>query len=255
MNNSTEIEISVSKVTCMTSCRLAWKFRYIDKLPTYMDANLLLGQAVHHALASFFTHKISTGSNLSMRDLLELYNNAYDNIPKAQEVRFDKDEDPLETKIKGLNCLTLYHPQAIQIKPLAVEQFFSFMIPGTGIKFRGYFDLLTEDDWVLDYKVIAKAYPSDVIQKSLQMQAYDYAFRATTGKLPKGLSYQCMVKTKVPRIDILSGVPHTKETLDRFLKLSVQVAKDMQSGNYYPSESPMNCSKCSYKDACERWHL
>ena len=246
--------LSVSRIKLFLRCPLAYQYRYLEQRPSPCNGNMLLGKAIHKALEVNFSQKIGTREDLPLRDVLEVCNKEFDSI-RAQGVEFKDEEDPVEIKIKGLELLTLYLEKiAPKMNPAFVEQRFCFDLPDSPFGFQGYWDLVTKDTWIHDYKVVKRSYAADAAENDLQLIAYTLGYSKVTGKPPAGLTFQCMVKTKEPKLQFITTQPHSEKQLARLTKLACKVGEAMQSGIFYPTEDPMACGWCSYKDHCrESW--
>lgn len=90
-----------------------------------------------------------------------------------------------------------------------------------------------------------------MIDSDLQLTAYSLAYRKLMGREEKGLRFDVMVRTKVPKIQQLPTTRNEKD-IRRFLKRLVYVNEAIESGIFYPNENFM-CPNCGYRELCKKW--
>ena len=61
-----------------------------------------------------------------------------------------------------------------------------------------------------------------------------------------------LVKTKTPKLQRLKTA-RTEEDLGRLGDLVENVQQAVNAGIFYPVETPMNCSTCSFRKQCREW--
>ena len=245
--------LSISRVKLFMRCPLAFAYRYIEQLPSPYTSAQLLGKSCHKALELFLRERISPmHTGMSLRNMLDACSTEFDTLRQQEEVVFAEGEDPQELKIQGLELLTLYfNSELTHLDPAYVEQRFEFELPDSEFSFCGYWDCLTKDRKVIDFKVVKKSVSA---VGDLQLLAYDLAYRITSGgKIPSELALHCLVKTKQAKLCLSSTKPHTDEQLSRLTKMVSVIGTAMKSGTYYPCENVMFCAGCSYKEKCKKW--
>ncbi len=252
--------LSASSVGLYLECSLAYKFRYVDKLPseTTSDA-LVFGSAIHKVLEAFYMG-LMIGDHLSLDDLLDQWNAVWteqaaerDDIQWKRGNSFDKSLEIGRGLLQAFSRKLDVGDQGV----IAVEEPFSFSIKGLDVPVIGVYDLVLEDSTgvatIVDHKTRARALSARDANESIQ--ATIYAMAATKNGFRHNdllLRFDCMIKTKEPKFE---QVYTTRSELEMFrvARLIRQVWLGIQSEVWLPNLGSWKCSGCSYKQACETW--
>lgn len=146
----------------------------------------------------------------------------------------------------------LHHREvAPSIIPIAVERFFRIDLGDeVPMDLVGRIDV-EEPDGLDDLKTSAKSPKVDDVRYDDQLTIYALAVKIETGKIPKNLRLDTLVKTKVEKY---VGIPtkRTQADLDRVVRLLDVTIKDIQAGHFFPNPNGWHCSKswCGYWDRC-----
>jgi len=84
-------------------------------------------------------------------------------------------------------------------------------------------------------------------QWSLQLAAYRYAYRKTTG-CEAQLRVVELIKTKEPKIEVIDALV-TDRNEAWFLEVAGEVLHGIAAGAFFPNPSWM-CTRCEYRRAC-----
>lgn len=242
--------LSVSQLKMYLRCPLQYKFRYLDGLIIPPRSELTLGKSIHGTLEENYRQKIKTEIDLPLEYITDLFSDTWDKA--VVDTIFDEDEKPGKVKDDGIALLKSYHKiVAPKVQPVEVESEFNLPIEDEDYTLKGYIDLIDKNDLIIDHKTTKRSMRQDVIDSDLQLTAYSLAYRKVTGEKEKGLRFDVMVRTKVPKIQ---QIPTTRseEDIRRFLKRLVYVNKAIESGIFYPNENFM-CSRCGYRALCKKW--
>jgi len=203
--------LSASSIGDFLECSLLFKFSRIDKLPiieTGKSAALVFGSVIHTVLAEKYMQKMF-GNNMSLKELQKFFVKCWTNEAKDKEtIEYKEGEDFKLLLKKGKDLLSAYYEKLPDdnFKVLAIEEPFSFSIPGISIPIIGATDLIQEDESgtliITDWKTSSKAYSTDQIDKSLQLTIYQMAMRAN-GYSDKEilLKFDTFIKTKTPKFE------------------------------------------------------
>jgi CRISPR/Cas system-associated exonuclease Cas4 (RecB family) len=120
----------------------------------------------------------------------------------------------------------------------------------------GIVDLLVETDdtlTVIDFKTSRSSWSLDqAIDSSEQLLLYcDLARRMVPGKTLR-LKFAVLTKTKEPVIQQID-LPFHQEQLDRTKHAVSAIWAAIETGNFYPNPTPMQCPGCSYRSQCAAW--
>ena len=250
---------SYSSISQFLSCPLRFYFQRILRLPqTTVGGVLLLGSAVHHALAEY--HRgLQAGMPVSKDHLHRAVTEGWRQRDSQAKVIF-KDGDSREDSIAlGIALIEMYllepPPQNILrveeeiVAPMHNSQGEYLETPLVAIA-----DLITcvEDGLkVHEFKTSGRAYSEMEADTSHQPTCYVNAVQEVFGE-PARVEYTVLVKTKTPKLQRLEAVRHD-EDLGRLGDIVQTIEKAVDAGIFYPVESPMNCSTCSYRQPCREW--
>jgi CRISPR/Cas system-associated exonuclease Cas4 (RecB family) len=116
-------------------------------------------------------------------------------------------------------------------------------------------DLITEDNEEMtarEFKTSGRAYSEMEADTSLQPTCYVNALQESYGH-PATVEYTVLIKTKVPKIQRLKAV-RNDEDLGRLGDIVETIERGIKADVFYPVESPLNCSTCSFRQPCREWN-
>lgn len=250
---------SYSSISQFLSCPLRFYFQRILRLPQpTVSSGLLLGAAVHHALARY--HRgLQLGTPVPKEHLHRAVDEGWRQRDNQAKVIF-KDGDSREDSIAlGIALIEMYllepPPENILrveeeiIAPMHNSQGEYLETPLVAIA-----DLITcvEDGLkVHEFKTSGRAYSDMEADTSHQPTCYVNAVQEVFGE-PARVEYTVLVKTKTPKVQRLEAVRHD-EDLSRLGDIVQTIEKAVDAGIFYPVESPMNCSTCPYRQPRREW--
>lgn len=152
--------------------------------------------------------------------------------------------------------LTKYWAEvAPTIQPLLVEEKFEIKLESyPDVIIYGFFDVVTEDGWVIDHKntgeTTQKQWTQKYVDRMHQLTIYDLAFRKMFKRDPAGLRIDCLKRLKKgPAIEIIK----TSRSAVQIVALAqlMQRMKNMQkTGEFYAN---LNfCSSCDFDTTCNK---
>lgn len=206
------------------------------------------GKAVHKGQELNYKQKIETKTDLPLGDISDAVATEFE----AQEVEWQQDENKGKIKDEAINLARLYHQEiAPAIQPEYVEEEVNFVIPKTGIKIKGFIDVVEAGGVIRDTKTTSKTPGQDMADKSLQLSAYSLAYRTLTGTEEKELVLDYLINSKQPKILILRTI-RTKQDLNRFVAIVTEVSKAIEKDIYYPNPDNYMCNSenCGYWNQC-----
>jgi putative RecB family exonuclease len=210
-----DLYVSASALRTLESCPRQWWYRYLQGLkPQDVSARLVLGGAVHKALAHLYMHLMAGDTEPSLDDLVGVAGASIVKTAASDPpVLFGDDESPEMLVQEAKRLLETFVEQGYRpAKVLAVEKPFSLPIihPQTGevLDFEeqvvGAIDLIAQEDdgtvAVVDHKVVARADPTKAARADNQMATYAMAARELLGVDNVTLRYQNLVKTKTAKV-------------------------------------------------------
>ncbi|HET6248074.1 MAG TPA: PD-(D/E)XK nuclease family protein [Tepidisphaeraceae bacterium] len=258
--------LSHSQLSLMRTCPRKFSFLYVEKTPPdFVPNSLIFGGAIHAAVEFYFRCELE-GLDVTYEALMSAYHDAWRRqLEKAREqagkdvpVQFNKtqDADALHNlagrMITAFLASSLANPKGVIVgieEELRVE--LSPELPDVLAKV----DLVTQTEgWlhVVDFKTSKSSWTEEKARESAEQLVL---YGATLGGmsrslgLPIRLHFAVLTKHKTPRVQLLP-VATDAASLDVMRDSVGQIWQAIQTGNFYPSPSPMNCTTCPYKSKC-----
>jgi len=249
---------SLSRLSSFEQCRLQFKFRYIDKVPSDVESiEAFMGSRVHEALQQFYD-LVKLGTVKPRQWLEQKYEDlwvkkAHDSLKVVKEERSVDDYRRLGMKCLG-DYYRSYHPFD-QAQVVKTEEFIEFPVRSGGreVKFCGVLDRLDWND------------RDDVFE------IHDYK---TSGSLPTqeeadgdrqlGL-YHLAVKNQRPEAEEVRLIWHylafnkqieSRRTADQLAALQetiIRRVQEVESALEYPPTRSSLCEWCGYQPICPIW--
>ena len=233
------MRLSYSSISTYQNCPLAYKFRYIDRLPTKRTRYLSFGSSLHAILAYFY--EAASVKPPSLDRLLEY-------LPQVWESEGYSDSSEEQTYFEQAKKVLsqFYHTNISDLQiPVALEHKFAIELDCctlTGIIDR--VDRLPNGGYeVIDYKTSRKLPPKAKIHTDLQLSIYHLACQELWEAEPIRLSlYYLMPNTK-------RSTKRSKSDIDKTKSLIAGVRKDIEDEKYEPKENSL-CPWCDFQDHC-----
>ncbi len=266
-----DLYISASALRTLEACPRQWWYNYVLGAPKEdVSARLILGGAVHQALARFYSVLREEGVEPGLDDLTAVASAAIEKaVTSGPPILFGdaKDEEGLVQEADRLLNVFMehgYRPEYI----IGAEIPFSLPLsnPETGelLEYEervvGAIDLVVEDDngriVVIDHKVVSRLDQQRARRADVQMGLYAAAARELFDTYECSLRYQNIVRTKSPKVVIqeIDRGPHDEvegsEALASGLAL-IHVAITHPNGKQIMGRRrTWRCRDCSYRRRC-----
>lgn len=252
--------VSVSQLKTYLRCPRQYEFRYVrGEKPESVAVALVLGSAVHAALASYYTG-LRDGSALALDDMLEVYAGAWIAAQPADLPVLTDDGVPLASvEAHGVAMLRAFHAHAARapaVRPVLIEAPFNVDLhdPATGEvldeKLTGVIDLVAERDGrlrIFEHKTAGRRYGRDQLEYDVQPTGYLFAARQL-GLNVEGATFQVLVKTTTPVVQV-EDVERDAAAENDFLLTVVGVLRAIDAGAFYPVRG-WACRGCAYARSC-----
>ncbi len=252
--------LSASSINKYIDCGLLYRFSKIDKLqPEFTPDVLLFGSAIHWAIAH-----INQGRKveclLDLPDVIECFEEKWvSTVKKTPNIKYSKGKDFESLLNQGKGLLTAYFKNGVDdgFKVLAIEEPFSFTIPGLSVPIIGITDCIEEDESgtiiITDYKTASKAYSEKEIDSDMQLTLYQMAMKASQFKDREIMvRFICLIKTKVPKV-LQYWAMRTDLEEKRLAKKAIGVWEGISKGVFLPADGHWKCTNCGFKTACQEW--
>jgi len=262
------LHISASSISTLIECGREYYYHYVQGLPPQdVGASLVLGSAVHEALAYFYNTLKQSGTEPSLTELVEVASAAID-APQRAPISFKKGEslESLKSQASAMLAVFLatgYRPSHI----LAVE--FKFVLPlvnpitGETLPecLLGTFDLVEERNGhivVTDHKTAARIDNDKVSAPDTQMALYSAVAKTLFNVDDVGLQYQFLTKTKEPAVTLQTIARHDPAKEERgalTLAASASTIISLALSHDHPQlvlpkHRSWRCGSCSYRSMC-----
>ncbi len=250
---------SYSSISQYLACPLRFYFQRVLHLPqATVSSNLVLGSAVHAALARYH-RSVRDDEPTDTAGLHQIFNATWTKRESEAKVSYRDGTTQDDGKAQGINLIELYLKEPPPQNIIGIEQEILAPIHTS----RGEIletpllavaDLITEDNeelTVREFKTSGRAYSELEVETSLQATCYANAVQDAIGLIPI-IEYTVLVKTKTPRIQRLTTVRNDQDRA-RLGDIVENVERAVDAEIFYPVESPLNCSSCPYRQPCREW--
>jgi putative RecB family exonuclease len=251
--------LSWSAISTFLKCPLKYQYHYLDQLPEeFVSANLIFGSAIHSAFQAYFQELLSSRRSLELRDLLEVYHENWSTGTFA-DIQFGKSEDMASLGNLAERMLQSFLDSDISQPAgsiIGIEEEFQAPLIANCPDLFARLDLVVESDHaviVTDFKTARSRWSTgDVHASEGQLVIYHELVQRVTDK-PVRLQFAVLTKTRQPEIQLHVVEPDPRR-ISRIRQLIHHVWIGIQSGNFYPVPSAMNCPTCGYRDRCALWN-
>jgi len=252
------IVYSVSRICAFESCKLQYKYNYIDKLPSEVETiEAFMGSRVHEALKEFYDfikNRVVKPKEWLLSKYEELWHQNYTDSIKIVRIELAP-EDYLE---KGRKCLADYYQEYYpfdQTKIVKTEESISFPIKhnDSEYSFRGVLDRLDWNDRekifeIHDYKTSGTLMTQEEADQDIQLPLYQIALLSHWPEAERAkLVWHFLLFNK--QIE-------SSRTKDELHALQADIASRIQAieecEDFPPYKSAL-CDWCAYQEICLEW--
>ncbi len=237
------LTLSHSQVDDYLACPLKYRLRHMTRVPTPPHHALVLGNALHQAVAAWHLGQLR-GRPLDTAGVLAAFSAHWSSEGFLSR---DHEEARFEAGQQALRRFVATSPDA-ERTTIAVERSFQVRLGSDVV--RGRYDRV---DMTVDGAVITDYKSSDVrdqqraderARESLQLQLYALAWQAETGVLPTRMELHFLDSGVVGHV-----LPEPKR-LDRARRILAQAAHGIRSGHFPAKPDMVGCGYCPYREIC-----
>ncbi len=257
--------LSPTSMRTYETCPYAFKLRYLDRVRTPDTAARVLGRAIHRVIEANYRHKRRRRSDLPVEQALDIFDEVWDG--SIHEVADSEPEELEDLREQGYDLVEFYLVEvAPSIRPLLIEERFSFTLPQVEAPIVGYVDLIDQEGRVIDHKTAAAPFPEDYLEHDIQLMTYSLGYatlrfgaRWRPGQLPLiGMLPPVVVDVLIKgepiahqRLELQYDESHVEEYLAR----ANAVAVGVRTGHYPPfwqvrDPNPDTCRRCDFNAIC-----
>ncbi|MBX3452779.1 MAG: PD-(D/E)XK nuclease family protein [Planctomycetaceae bacterium] len=252
--------ISYSAISTYQQCPLKYFFKYIEGLPEEtVSTSLVLGGAIHSA-AEFHFNELMIGNAAPDHDtLLAVFWDAWRGRAEEVEIRFGKSEDLDAIAKLADRILTAFRESELSQPHGTIlgveEQLRGELVPGIP-DLLARIDLIVETDdavTVTDLKTARTAWsPAQAEDSAEQLLLYSELVGRLVPRKKVRLEFAVITKAAKPVAERLP-VTHDQSRIERTKRIVERVWRSIETGNVFPSPSPIACGSCPFRSPCRHW--
>lgn len=242
---------SHSRLSTFENCKLAFKFRYIDKIETGLDGiEAFMGSRVHDSL-EYLYNKVKMGVIPEMAEILKHYVEGWEKEFHEGVRVIKKGFTHEDYKKLGEKCIIDYYSQNYPFEQNVIENEKGVVVDIDGIKLRGFIDRL---DWngdtleIHDYKTGGSLPPQSKIDKDRQLALYQIACQDL---FPEAKDYKLIWHYLVFGKKLVSK--RTQEDLEELKKNIKKLVGEIETEKEFLPKVSRLCDWCEYKNICPAW--
>jgi putative RecB family exonuclease len=251
---------SYSSISQYLKCPLQFYFERVLKLPRKSKTDaLVLGSSLHSALAVYH-RKLQSGEPVTTQQVHQAYLAAWEDEASNGQIVGSSDKSLGDSRDLGLALVDIYLKEPPPETIVAVE---SPMLTSIANSHGEYLekpllvvaDLITRQAdsslQINEIKTSGRAYSESEVGTSLQPTFYANALYETSGEEP-AVEFTVLVKTKVPKVQKIQAIRNLTD-FQRLGDIIEAVGRSIEAESFFPIESPMSCSGCSFYRECREW--
>ena len=255
--------LSASRLNLWLRCPLAFKLRYVDRVPEATTPSLFIGRLVHQGLERFYRRR-QLGLETSIDDVTRPLLTSWEEAVSHECVQFADSKEEVRAREQVTRLLESYLQQLPpdEPRPLAVETSLSCPLvdpisgEDLGIPLVGIVDLILDEDagaLIADFKTAASRQPPLEISHEIQLGCYSYLFRRMSGQRESALEIRSLVKTKTPQIVFHRFAARQEIHMRRLFAVIRAYLDDLDRGQFLYRPG-WTCGMCNYRDDhCHGW--
>jgi len=233
---------SASRINLYRTCARMYRYQYVDEVPGNTHAYTVMGSALHSAIENYYLHEKNPAGTFSAR-FNEGVGQAMD---RAQLVGTH-----LVSKAAVLGQEILANIKWWEIRPTDIEVGFSLPFPTKNprVLMRGFIDMITEEEWVIDHKSTSKKPTKAALAVNPQLIIYCWAYREVRGHLPTAVYWHHLRTQEMLEAEVLVDFE------DKLRNLEEELVRILEDREYPKIERGYFCNTlCAHTDRCWPQH-
>jgi len=237
------LSLSHSQVDDYLTCPLKYRLRHMARVPTPPHHALVLGNALHQAVAAWHLGRLR-GRPLDIDGTLAAFEAHWSSEGFLSR---DHEDARYQAGREALRRFVAVAPDPDR-DTVAVERSFQVRL-GTDVV-RGRYDrvdMTATGAIITDYKssdVRDQARADERARESLQLQVYALAWEAETGQLPRRMELHFLDS------GVVGSVLPDPRRLDRARRILAQAATGIRTGSFPARPDMVACGYCPYREIC-----
>ncbi len=260
METEVKKNISASRAAMHLKCGQQDMYRNEMGIKVPPGTRQVIGTATHKSVNRNMIYKKEKGVLLAVDEVTDAARDETTGLFKDGISLTSEEEGVGIKKLRGLavddsvRLSRLHHNEvAPAIQPTEVERYFKIELKDQPMDLTGRMDIEFKNGFV-DTKTSAKSPNAKDVRVDDQMTVYALTKKIETGKIPKNLRMDYLVKTQKEKY-VPMVTERTQADLDRMVRLLDRVIQDITEGHYMPNPNGWWCSKswCGYWNRCPYW--
>ena len=249
--------LSYSSISSYLTCGKAWKYKYLDKLPTRPSTTLILGSVVHDTMEEMISCRSLGTEEPNPVEFASQRLSERLEIDKGKFIQYDIEtlkNDVLRIVSDSSILAGLYPIKAkVDDQGVMIERKVMLEVPEVEVPIIGFIDIVLDDGTPADFKTSARNWTQKRAESELQPVFYLAAMGQCGIPVNWHFKHLVMVKTKQPKFQILEHT-HKPEELFKLFGQVQDVWKGITAGVFNPAApGSWKCSPkfCDYYDICQ----
>ena len=229
---------SASRFNLYRTCPRLYRYQYIDELRGNTHAYTVMGSALHAAIELYYKEEKNPAGVFSSR-----FN---EGIGEAMD-RSALVGVGLVSKAAALGQGILAGMEWWTLNPAMVEVGFTYPFPTENplVQMRGFIDMVTEEGYIIDHKSGSKKPSAAELANNPQLIIYCWAYRLTTGELPKKVFWHHLRTHELVEADVLTDFD------TKLKRLEEELARILADTQHEKIERGYFCDNlCAHRDLC-----
>ena len=247
------LHVSVSQIKCFQFCGKKYEWRYVLGVkPEHQSANLVLGTAVHAALAVYYAAVKDGEVPLEKQVIDAAHQSLVATFAQELPVLLEEGEtlaDLQATAEKLVRTFLAGVERPSEVLAVEAPFYVDVVDPETGElleeQLTGYLDAVVrfgDEVTVLEHKTAARAWSQDQLDYDLQVSLY----QAVTGA--ERVRLQVLTKTKVPKLLVHDVTRQERQQVEAVV-IVCRVLQAIRAKAFWPSPG-WACRECEFRRQC-----
>jgi len=243
-------------MSTMLSCPYKYYLSYVEgRKWDFTPSAVSFGGVMHNVLAEY-NKSLMNGGQIPEDELKDKFRKHFFYDANNNNVLFKDESEQKSLFNTGQKLVEAYHDRMQKVKPSEVEMEFRLPVidSQTGEQAKrdvvGKIDLII-DNVICDIKTAGKSMSERVVDYDLQLMLYGWAYKVMFGSAPKQMCIINLVKTKVPKIQIVT-TNLNDDKQEKMIALVFRILQAIEKDAFYPNPmSKYGCDSCPYCTTCE----
>ncbi|MDD2708123.1 MAG: PD-(D/E)XK nuclease family protein [Verrucomicrobiae bacterium] len=247
--------VSASRLNTWMACRLKFWFRYVEGIKKPPTPALFVGSTIHKLLQAWNVARWRK-ETYSQEEWREIFLQNWEDQPEENPIDWQEEEDAeREAAWNLIQCYFRETPIKPDEKPEGVEVYVETDLSMHGLpKLIGVMDLVRSGGRIVDFKTTGQTPSPEKASflNEVQTSCYAILYRESTGHAESGIELHHLVKTKTPKVAVVSLPPMSQLQETRLLRLMQSYVDGLDRRDITPSVG-FHCAGCEFLNECKRW--